>query len=85
LVCPSSLGSFSQHKTRSPKDERVHVVPPSFGAALAPSIPALSGGPGRLACDLLPLVSGWAHSPFDPPSLEADGGILLTVNAVQRV
>jgi hypothetical protein len=63
----------------------VHVVPPSFGVQLNALYPALSGGPVRLACDLLPLVSGWAHSPFDPPSLEADRGVLLTVIAVLRV
>src|SRR4029079_2487973 len=42
------------------------VVPPSFGApacAGALSCPAVSGGPDRLACDLLPLAPGRAPSP----------------------
>ena len=45
------------------------VVPPSFGASAwtdAPSCSALSGGPGRLACDLPPLAPGRAFSPGLP-------------------
>jgi len=63
------------------------VVPPSFDAALLaphPQPPRYRADPvGSRATFSLNDPGGLSAG--DPPSLEADGGVLLTVNAVPRV